>query len=627
MAWIDVCVDWTGDGPIAGQIQNGHGRSRGMPNACLVSNGIMFSTHAVIASDSSELVRTPYLDKARAIAVVSDATLYNQDEIRMDLGLPSGTPVDVLLAHGFSRWGVDLPIHLVGDFAFVIWDGKTRSIFAARDPFGVRGLVYREVPGGAYLATDVEQLLIHNRASSAPDEISVLEYLTWDYRERRRTFFRDIRRIPAGHSLRWTASGMWLSRYWHPPIHEIAMPRTEDYHREFRRLFLQAVKDRLKSETSVLLHLSGGLDSSSIVCAADLLMRQGEGVSSVKAVSAVYPGLACDETPYISAVARQVTIPSELWDGSASLSSDFDTPLIAWPAGRTHAGGTHGDLDIAIRDGASTILSGSGGDQIGWSEGILRDLAASHQWTRLIREIAFERPGSLSAKAALLIDSASGAVPRWAIHGHRRARALLGRFSRPSGIAWLSPDLKRLATERSRQAPLEDGTFLSHLQRQRWRDLNVPSLGWSIERQYRAAATHGVEMRFPFLDVRLARFVLSIPFDHWGVGRYPERFHRTALADLLPHELVKRRWKTTFGDALSQRLRKNSALISNILLGGKWESAPYVDRKEARRLLFTCQNPASASFGDRYRLLQIVTLEAWIRGLLGLKSHEEGGFR
>jgi len=553
-----------------------------------------------------------FYDPQRGKALVADAVIDNEGELRDILKRPLAAGLPDLLMEGYERWGDDLPKYLVGDFAFAIWDTRQKSIFAARDPFGARSLVYHEGARGLLLASDSEQIRGELSGLDAPDEVTILEYLLWDYRELGRTFFRNIRRLPAGHFLHADERRVRVSRYWWPPSHHVRLPDTEAYHEEFRRVFFDSVRDRLKNTGPTLVHLSGGVDSSSIVCVADALVKRGEA-REVRAVSAVYPGLPCDESPFIDAVRRSVGLPCESWDGTLSSNSDLDHPAWVWPNGRTNfAGGTHGDLDWAVRVGAMSILSGSGGDQIGSSDGILRDLGEHRQWMRLLQEVATAPSRTFRQKIAIFVDSMSGSVPAWARRVYRTYRVTLGRPARP---VWLSRRLRHLAHERDHRISSAGEIFLSNVQRKRWAGLSSAALGWSIERQQRLAATRGITVRFPFLDARVARFALSVPFEKWPTGGYPERLHRTALAALLPSEILARRTKSRFGGALSLRLRLGAAIVEQLVERGEWASERYVNREGAKILLAKCREPDSVPFWDRYHLWQIATLEAWLRAL------------
>lgn len=608
MGWFRATVDWAGwparnsGSPSGSDVGNESTRHHGLQVPEL-PNG----------DRANRVLGWDFYDPERGRAIVADGVVDNEDELRAILKRPVAAGLPHLLAAGFERWGSDLPKHLAGDFAFAIWDTRRQSVFAARDPFGVRSLVYHEMPGRLLLASDPEQLRGEIPCSNAPDEVTILEYLVWDYRELGRTFFRSIRRLPAGHTLQAGEKALQLTRYWEPPSQSIKLPNTEAYHEEFRRLFFQSVRDRLKNAGPALIHLSGGVDSSSIVCVADALVQRGEA-RDVRAVSAVFPGLSCDESPFIDAVKRTVRIPCESWNGTQASNADLDDPDRVWPAGRTSfAGGTNGDLDLAHRCGATTILGGSGGDEIGSSDGILRDLGNHHQWMYLLEEIALARPGTLRSKASTFVDSVAGLAPPWTRRAYRRLRPPSPRSAMRH--VWLAPRLADLAQERGACSSNDGHMFLSNLQRRKWISLCSAALGWSIERQQRLAATRQIAMRFPFLDARLAQFALAIPYENWALGGYPERLHRTAFSALLPREILARRTKSHFGSALSLRLRTAAAVVAQLLERGEWASADYVNRQEAKSLLARCNSLDVVPFWDRYYLWQIATLEAWLRGL------------
>jgi asparagine synthase (glutamine-hydrolysing) len=573
----------------------------------------LLSASSLGTPSDHEIRGARYLSRDGSWTVVADATLHNKQALGQELGLDADVQTGELLARGFERWGQALPEQLIGDFSFVIWDERAGRVFAARDPWGVRGLVYWDAWPSLHLATDVEQLPMSR--ARAPDEQTLVEFLTWDYRSSGRTFFRGISRVPAGHFLFGDAAGIRVNRYWWPPAQDIVLPTTEDYHREFRRLFFQSVGDRLGGSRPILCHLSGGIDSSSIVCAADALVRR-QHTPAIKAVSARYPNLDCDESPFIDAVSRNVRIPVESWDGTIPVWADLEDALLDWPGGRTlHAGGTSGALDIARRDGAGALLGGSGGDQIGSSTGVLPDLVDAAQWGAVLATL-FTGRGNLVQSVRRFLALATGALPAKFDPLKRGLRSLRAPTARDATFPWLSPRLQALAAERATTVDREQWTFTSHLQRHRWSELTSPTLGWSIERQRRAASLAQVEMRFPFLDVRLANFVLAVPYERWPPGPYPQRIHRTVLRDLLPPEILARTRKTTFQSALSGQVQAGLGRIRRLLSSGTWAAEPYVDRRHALRLLVQCEQRLG-SFWEHRLLWNIATIEAWLRRVFG----------
>src|SRR5262249_30383639 len=162
---------------------------RAIASAPLAAAGIL--RWAVVARDRRV---APIWDAERQLLFVGDVRLYDRDELGRELALGSATAdaTDAELAwRAYLRWGEDAPRHLLGDFAFVVWNARQRSIFAARDQLGVRPLYYLTNSGGAYFASDVRQLLaITPRASAEIDAQAILERFSRGRRTNGLTFFR-----------------------------------------------------------------------------------------------------------------------------------------------------------------------------------------------------------------------------------------------------------------------------------------------------------------------------------------------------------------------------------------------------------------------------------------------------
>ena len=174
------------------------------------------------------------------------------------------------IGEAYLRWGVWLSRRIRGDYAFVIWDGRQRQVVAGRDPFGVRPLHYAPVGGQLWLASDVDQFLAAGFPHREPDDQTVVEFLTRDFRTLDRTFFREIARVPPGHVLIATKYRSSTSDYREEPREELTFSSTAECHDAFRTQFFRAVERRLSRKSGSVVLLSGGeLDSTAIACAAD----------------------------------------------------------------------------------------------------------------------------------------------------------------------------------------------------------------------------------------------------------------------------------------------------------------------------------------------------------------------
>ena len=539
------------------------------------------------------------------------------ERVRSDLGLGGRASSARTLAVAYLEWGDNFVTRLRGDFAFVIWDGRRRRFLAARDPFGVRPLHWVTFEGQLCVASDIEQLLAAGVMSSEPDDQRVVEFLLRDSRSLSRSFFRDVSRVPPGHIFVATEAETRSYDYRRPPSTALAFGSVAACHEAFRQTFFTAVRRRLSPDGPVVVQVSGGLDSTSIFCAADkLLAGQSHLFAPVIGAFAAFPGLACDETDYVDAVEAHVNLPIARWDGTLVNDIEFSAPLVAAPGSRIPwSSGTEGYVDIARTHAAESVLDGTGGDQVGMPLGTESDVPALADW-RMALQYLQGRPAARGLQ-----------VLRWAIGaalppGVRRLYRRAHRHLHPSE----PPDwLKSPVFGPPEGLESNDRVFLSVEQRMRWETLIGAPLAASIDGKQRHASLSGLQMSFPFLDWDLTQFVLALPAKLWPGRRWLARLHREALREDLPSAIYRRRSKAEFTPAVINRVRRNIEPVSDLIDGESWVSGRFVDQGGARRLLAHVRRTAAPAFIAVYHLWAIASVEAWLRRILGYRSPGTGG--
>src|ERR1700678_2858351 len=209
-----------------------------------------------------------------------------------------------LILRAYAVWGEHCVEHLRGDFAFAIWDAGKKLLFCARDHFGVKPFYYAE-PGELFLFSNVlDCLRQHPDISEDLHDAAIGDFLLFGLNcDEATTTFRDIRRLPAAHSMTVSADGTRTKRYWTPPTEgRIRYSHAEDFVEHFQILLQQAVADRLRTDPVGIL-LSGGLDSATVATTARELSRAGGSTSDLRAYTVVYRSLIPDEEGHY---ARQV---------------------------------------------------------------------------------------------------------------------------------------------------------------------------------------------------------------------------------------------------------------------------------------------------------------------------------
>ncbi|HET8564164.1 MAG TPA: asparagine synthase-related protein, partial [Candidatus Binatia bacterium] len=246
--------------------------------------------------------------------------------------LRSATDVELIL-HAYHEWGEDCIKHLLGDFAFAIWDGRTQRLFCARDHFGVK-LFYYTYSGSCFVFSNTLNCLrLHPAVSDELNEQTIADFLLFYYNPNlATTAFTNIERLPPGHHLTCSQEALRIERYWSLPTdgHIIRYKRAGDYIDHFRELLSKAVGDRLRTDR-VAVWMSGGLDSTTL--AATACEPRDKRSVDIRAYCMVYDRLVPDGERYYSGlVAKSLGIPIQyLVADNYTLFDRWDDPELHRP--------------------------------------------------------------------------------------------------------------------------------------------------------------------------------------------------------------------------------------------------------------------------------------------------------
>lgn len=610
---IGGLVQWRGAPPPAAA---GAGllepiRHRGLAGVIFEARGPAAMGQAVFRSPRrlEERATSPW-GRCGELAVAADARLFNGPALGRRLDVDGGADrpaVAGLLRAAYRRWGPSFVERLDGEFALAIWDGWRRRLLLARDPFGCRPLFYRVETGRTLFASEPKQILLQPGVTAEPDPLVVGEYLLGRFEELGRTFFRGVRRLRPGHLLLIEAGRGEPRPFWLPQPEEKAAAPDNGLER-FRAGLEGAVNRRLLAGQQNAAHLSGGLDSASIVLSAARDTR-------LTAVSCRFPGLPCDETEYIRQVAAAVPFrhrfvdPLEL-DPLAGLEEDLwrlDSPFADLQRGQFLA------LSRAIRDsGARQVLTGLGGDELVLEESYLQDLALRGRWSRLAVEAVRASRFTRDSLGYLLRDALRPVAPPGLRSLYRRLR---GRQAwRPP--AWAATGFVDEFLAAPEPPPSPHAGLASRTQDTILRNVQHPEVCWALEALECRAAERGYLPSHPFLDRGLVETVLAMPFEERiPRGRW-KRLLRDGLADRLPRAVRERRDKTIF-DSFDRHLlaRHFRPIRERLFAGGEWASQRFVTRRGAAALFASCGASGCADPRQRQELWRVATVELWHRQL------------
>jgi asparagine synthase (glutamine-hydrolysing) len=539
--------------------------------------------------------------------LAGDLRLDNAGELRRALGLaPDAADADIAL-EAFARWGDSFAHHLYGDFAFSILDLRAGRLLAVRDALGIRPLFYRADRGRVRCASEVRALV---EPGDVIDEGYLGEMAAGDAVDIEGTPFAAIRRVPAAHVLIAAAGGPTLRRYWEPS-REQHTGSIADHAARFRDEFDAAVMRQCAGALRVGVHLSGGLDSSSIlgsIC--------DNGFAAAVPASLIFPWPEADEREWTRLAARR-------W----SIEPILVAPPVDPSANDLHHIATYKDLPdnpagvplmiplhAALRErGVSVVLTGHGGDQwwagdMAYMSDLLRAgrFAALNQWRAAGPALGEEIEWSWRSFAR------NGMLPIVPPALRRAVRRVV-----PSSIPeWIDPGFaKRIdLRERLRRRPGAEGAPSEAWARMRWR-LDSGEEAWSKEKLDRTAAVTGVELRHPFYDRRLVELAFATPESARVGPRWNRVAMREAMKSRLPPEIASRVTKADMTSVLVSATRAHEVAAS-------LEAAALVERGWVNR--GAVAGLAASVIGGRNvfgaaPLWRLIGVEAWLNAGFGAR--------
>jgi asparagine synthase (glutamine-hydrolysing) len=528
-----------------------------------------------------------------SIRLAGDIRLDDRETLILQLGAdaPADADDDELVLHAYLRWGDGMLERIAGDFAFALWDGRKRRLLAARDPMGIGPLYWARLADGVAVSNSLSCLAAHPGVDDALDEDWIADFLAVGRAAALdTTVLAGVRRLPPGCRLDAQGGQVATQAYWRPPEGPFR-PRpagAEGRIEAFAELLERAVADRFRCERAST-ELSGGMDSSSI---AAILAGQSDR-QGVQAFTYHFETLLPDdEAELAERIARHcgvplTTIPIEpVLDLDIAPAATRAPPEPRWLPFRTPIR----ELSRKAAEHGRVLFSGLGGDPL------------------------FVRP--TGPPPALDLPR----LPR-ALADAGYARARFPASPRLAARDWLRPTPGPRRTE----APAPDGLLASEfaaranidLRRRRWRARPSPGDRWSMPHDpiWRPTLDDAdpdftgllLRTRFPFFDLRLLRFLDTVPATPWLAHKL---LLRAAMRQRLPPDILARPKQGLRGHARLIHLQRHGprSWMRELLAVGPLTT--YVDRAAAELALAA---PEALSRTALFRLEQIWSLALWLR--------------
>ena len=552
----------------------------------------------------------PHLSSSGLI-MTWDGRLDNREELVCKLGggLSSASTDLAIAACAYEKWGTGSFENLIGDWVLSVWDPRDQSLTLAKDFSGVRQLFYLVENQLITWCTVLEPLLLIASRSFAVEAEYVAGWLS-QFPRFDLTPYAGVRSVPPGCFLRIRKHDQRVSEFWNfSTDNEIRYRTDRQYEEHFHFLLSQSVKRRLRSETTIVAELSGGMDSSSIVCLADELIRKGVAGAGLETLS-YYDNSEpnWNELPYLSKVEEKLERRGHHIDVSAQSPFQIELggeQLMRTPTAAEFSKEIHGEFHAAMLSGGSRVLlTGTGGDEV--TGGVptplpeLQDLLASARFKQLAHQLKNWALNKRRPWVHLLIEAVSDFLPS-AFHRLpkqlRPAPWINKQFVRTYSDAFAGYDgrLKIMGSLPSFQQNI--ATF-NLLRRQ---------LGCEV-----MSASPPYEKRYPYLDRDFVEFMYAIPRDQVVRPGQRRSLMRRALAGIVPIEVLERRRKAYVTHAAIAGISAAWANLQNMFRRSLSEALGLIEGALFVQALDSARRGKDVSMVAVGRTL---LLEVWLRNL------------
>jgi asparagine synthase (glutamine-hydrolysing) len=463
--------------------------------------------------------------------IVADCRVDAREDLRRELlarGRDPGkdAPDAELILHAYAAWGGHCVDHLLGDFAFAIWDGTARALFCARDHLGVKAFFHARIGDTLMFSNTLNCLRLCPGVPNDLDEAAIADFLMLGYAlDLDRTSFSAIRRLAPAHTLTVSGNGMSARRYWQMPFEaEIRYRRRSEYVEHFLELLDTAIRDRLRTDR-VGVFMSGGLDSPTLAARAHRMLSATGMPFDLRAHTVVFDrNVPDEERKYSQLAADRIGIPIQHFPlDDYQFSPDQPgpdwyppEPAAVWDRTRLI------DLNRGPAAASRVLLRGDGADPLidAMPPGALEARLTPGGVGRLLADV-------------LWLAGARRQIPR--VGFRTLLWRSLGRANPPSEgwyPRWFDPELERRLDLRAR-----------------WRaeyDAVAPRAGFELATAYWArqfdqlepgSMQLAAETRYPYIDLRLARYLLRLPPIPWFVEK---SLLRVAMRGELPRQVLVR---------------------------------------------------------------------------------------
>jgi asparagine synthase (glutamine-hydrolysing) len=629
---------------------------RGPDGADIWIDGAVGLGHRMLwTTPESLLEKLPLVSQSGDIVITADCRIDNREELISAFQLEKCPPEKItdsqLILAAYEKWGQQCPEHLLGDFAFAIWDKREQKLFCARDHFGVKPFYYYYQTGKVFaFGSEIKAILSLQEVPCRLNELRIADYLSPTFEDKSITSYKGILRLPPGQTLTVDCRNLQLHSYWSLKIgNELKLNSDREYADAFQEIFTEAVRCRLRSAFPISSHLSGGLDSSSVACVARNLLQKENG-SELHTFSNIFDDVPeCDERPFINTVLEQGGfIPHYV-------HADRFGPLSEWKhffqyMDEASIGPSHfltwGLNRATEQAGIRISLDGFDGDTtVSHGANYFGELVRQGNWNTFIAEANAVSQHFDTSLTALFNEYAIGYLEELAQHGkwidlakvineigkHFQVsrkqlfighgvkpliRQLLGRRKKSgkNDTSVINPSFAQRAGLNSKSQNQLQSQMVT-VREDQWRSLTSALFTLTLELVDQSSAAFSIESRHPFMDKRLIEFCLALPPEQKLHQGWSRAVMRRAMDNILPKQIQWRGGKTVMTpNFLRGILHLDRKLMDEVAIANSNSIKEFVDLNSLHESYHRLVSEGEVKNNDDViAVWKAVTLSLWLR--------------
>jgi asparagine synthase (glutamine-hydrolysing) len=555
--------------------------------------------------------KQPYVSR-RGFVVTWDGRLDNREELAIELHdevTADATDVD-LFGGAFDRWESECFRRIIGDWAVSIWKPKERELILACDFMAIRHIFYYLRDNSVWWATDLTPLVLLSGGKFRIDDEYMAGYFANDP-DAHLTPYREIRQVPPGQFVRVRIGSVLVNGHWRFDAKSPIRYETDaEYEEHFRCVFQESVRRRLRSDSPVLSELSGGLDSSSIVCIADDILAKEQPLAPRLDTLSYHDTTEPrgddwiyfqEVEAYRGRVGHRIDVGSILHSSGLPASCTFRAMPSA--VGWEHA--LEVERAAVLRFGGyRVVLSGIGGDEflggIPDPSSLLADLIVQLKPIKLVHELVTWSIANRRPLLHLLWRAALELVPTWNAPNSRWLA-----HSRP----WINQKFAREMSMQTNLGPMRQPFIFSLPTRRSC----IGTIILMANKLAKSIPPEREETRYPYLDQDLIEFVLSVPTSQLLRPGERRSLMRRAFLGLVPSSVLSRKTKQFAARTPVLVMEKNFNEILRLFTSPICDRFGFIDAPAFLEYLRASRNGRDVAI---VQLLKTIYLEVWLRGIV-----------